>query len=333
MLCRVFRRRFPDCRIDYLVKAGFAPLLRPNPHISRVIEFPDHAGAGDLLAFRRRVGSERYDLIIDIHNNIRSRAMTAGVAPTVRVNKRLFARFILVKTGRDLYDRFGGSPSVAERYLETVERFGVTNDGKGTEIFAPDGSAGRIDMLLATAGVIPGTRLVGLCPSARHATKMWVKEGFASVAATLARDNGCGILLFGAREEFPRCEEIASLIRGDAPGATVVNLAGRISLDDYGTAMDRCAVIICNDTGLMHIAAARKRPVVALFGSTVRQFGFFPYGTAGTVLENAGLGCRPCTHVGRDVCPQGHFRCMKEIGVADVLGAAQQYLRPTSAHG
>jgi heptosyltransferase-2 len=73
----------------------------------------------------------------------------------------------------------------------------------------------------------------------------------------------------------------------------------------------------------MHIAAARKRPVVAVFGPTVREFGFFPVGTRSVVLERTGLECRPCTHLGLPSCPAGHFRCMLETEPAAVAGHAR----------
>ncbi len=76
----------------------------------------------------------------------------------------------------------------------------------------------------------------------------------------------------------------------------------------------------------MHIAAARRKKVVAIFGSTVREFGFFPYRTESIVVERAGLPCRPCSHIGLDRCPRGHFKCMKEIGVEEVLDAARTLL-------
>ena len=76
----------------------------------------------------------------------------------------------------------------------------------------------------------------------------------------------------------------------------------------------------------MHIAAARKRKVVALFGPTVRQFGFFPFGTASTVVEHPTLPCRPCTHIGLPDCPRGHFRCMRDLESGTVIHAATELL-------
>jgi heptosyltransferase-2 len=82
--------------------------------------------------------------------------------------------------------------------------------------------------------------------------------------------------------------------------------------------MDFCDTVVTNDTGLMHIACARQRKVVAIFGSTVKEFGFAPYGTDSIMIENASLSCRPCSHIGLAECPKAHFKCMNDISVGEV---------------
>jgi heptosyltransferase-2 len=91
--------------------------------------------------------------------------------------------------------------------------------------------------------------------------------------------------------------------------------------------MDHCTVVISNDSGLMHLASARKRKLVAIFGPTVREFGFFPQGTESRVVEHEALPCRPCTHIGLPVCPKRHFRCMKDLTVSEVIHAAGKLLK------
>jgi ADP-heptose:LPS heptosyltransferase len=155
---------------------------------------------------------------------------------------------------------------------------------------------------------------------------MWLKERFAATAATLAGQQNAPVLLFGSAAEAARCDEIASMVRETSSSTRVVSLAGSLSLLETAAAMDHCGVVITNDSGLMHIAAARKRKVVALFGPTVRQFGFFPFGTASTVVEHPALPCRPCTHIGLPDCPRGHFRCMRELESGTVIQAATALL-------
>jgi heptosyltransferase-2 len=180
--------------------------------------------------------------------------------------------------------------------------------------------------ILSNAGLAPGQPAIGVCPSAQHATKMWDAGRFAAAATSLAQERGLPVILFGSQSERDRCEGIAHDIRAHAPSTLVINTAGSCTLLETAAAMDRCAVVLTNDTGLMHLAASRKRPLVAVFGPTVRQLGFFPYGPQSHVVEHPGLSCRPCTGIGRATCPKGHFRCMMTIETPRVVEAARSLL-------
>ncbi len=327
LLLRVLRRRFPHCQIDYLVKAEFGDLVRHNPYVSRVIQFPTGGTFAELTQLRKRIKSTDYDLIVDIHDSLRSRYLCFGAKQFVRINKRKITRFLLVKTKLNLYSRYDNAPSVADRYLETIKKFGIVNDGKGLEIHIPEHTEERILKFLIEAGVSTEKLLIGICPSAKHQNKTWLKDRFAETAVALASENDGSIVLLGSKEEEARCNEIEQLIHKAAPETLVVNVAGKISLNDTAAIMDRCIIIVTNDSGLMHIAAARKRKVVAIFGPTVREFGFFPYGTESSVVENTGLSCRPCTHIGLPTCPKGHFKCMNDIPTSHVIESARRLLR------
>jgi len=326
LLVRVFHLRFPESQIDYLVKAEFADLVRYNPHISHVLEFPRGGTFSDLVNIRRRISASQYDLIIDIHDSLRSRYLCIGAKRVVRINKRKAARFMFINLKWNLYQMFGGTPSVAERYLETVWEFRAFNDNKGLEIFFPETAEDKALSLLHEAGAVPGQILIAVCPSARHFTKMWLKERFAEAAAQLSREVKAGIVILGSHGEEERCTDIERRIREASPETVVVNVAGRLSFPETAAMMDRCEIVITNDSGLMHIAAARKRNVVAIFGSTTKELGFYPYGTPHIVVENDSLECRPCTHIGRQSCPKGHFKCMNDIPTSRVVEAAHRLL-------
>nr|MBP6673381.1 glycosyltransferase family 9 protein [Bacteroidota bacterium] len=115
-------------------------------------------------------------------------------------------------------------------------------------------------------------------------------------------------------------------IRRRVSDQAVSNFAGEFTLLETAAAMEFCDVVVTNDSGLMHLAAAKQRKVVAVFGSTVQEFGFAPYGTEAVVIENKTLDCRPCTHIGRKECPKGHFRCMTEITPESVYPSIALFL-------
>ncbi|MFN0157544.1 MAG: lipopolysaccharide heptosyltransferase II [Bacteroidota bacterium] len=323
LLVRTLRASFPQAEIDYLVKSEYADLIRHNPHLSRVIEFAGSSFA-DLSVLRRSIHADGYDLIIDIHDSLRSRYLCFGHPNVVRINKRKLARFLLVRLKVNVYSSFGGSPSVAERYLEPVASLGVENDGKGLEFFIPKEATASVARLLNEIGIPDTTQLIGICPTSRHANKMWLPDRFAEVAAALTMKNGGSVVVLGSKDEMEQCRIVADMV--NAQGGNASNLAGKISLTETAAVMDRCSVVVCNDSGLMHIAAARKRKVVAIFGPTVRELGFYPYGTFSEVVEHPSLACRPCTHIGLPSCPEGHFKCMREISSRTVLTAAERLL-------
>jgi ADP-heptose:LPS heptosyltransferase len=152
-------------------------------------------------------------------------------------------------------------------------------------------------------------------------------ERYHDLARRLATDLGARIVLFGSSEERALCASIAEGING------AVNLAGRASILESASAVDACDVVVTNDSAMSHVAAARRRPVVAIFGSTVVQFGFAPFRTTSTIVENVGLYCRPCTSIGRAECPERHFRCMLEIAPTDLLEAVARIADVASTHG
>ncbi len=127
------------------------------------------------------------------------------------------------------------------------------------------------------------------------------------------------VLLLGDRKEQDICAEVAA-----ATGAA--DLCGRLSLMEAAAVLNDCDLLVCNDTGLMHMASALKKPLVAVFGPTARQLGFYPFGEKSRVIENNRLRCRPCTHMGRDRCPKKHFRCMRDILPQQVFDAVVELI-------
>lgn len=333
-LLRALRSRFPHAEIDFAVKRDYAGLVRHHPAITRVLELPGGGGGEALRRLRADVRAGQYDLLIDIHGSLRSRWLCVGTGRVVRVRKRVIPRMVLVGFKKNVYARWGGAPSVVERYFEPVKPLGVQDDGMGPELFPAPEDYSTVSRILSDTGIRDGERCVVLAPGARHWSKRWPAERFAAVGAALAsgsgrhpaKPGGVWCFLLGGADDTTVCADIAGGIRNQSPGANVVNLAGRLTLTGCGLIMDRASVVITNDTALMHIAAARKRPVVAIFGPTVREFGFFPVGTTSVVLERTDLACRPCTHIGGPTCPAGHFRCMLETEPSAVVSHARAFL-------
>ncbi|MGD1046521.1 MAG: lipopolysaccharide heptosyltransferase II [Bacteroidota bacterium] len=317
-LIRIFRKQFPLSQIDFVVRKEYAELVRYNPNISTIIEFDAVGGFGELQRLKENIRRERYDLILDIHNSLRSRYLRflSGAKKTSVIDKRVIARTMLVWCKKNFYRNI---VSVADRYIETAKQYGMENDNKGLELFIPDEIRFKVAEKLTSFNLHRFEKVVGFCPSAKHATKCWPQERFAELGVQLSKDFNARILLFGGHEDKVKCSSIAHVINSLSGEERATDLSGELSLLESAIAMEACIFIVTNDSGLMHIAAAMKKKVVAIFGSTVKEFGFFPVGTENALIERAGLYCRPCSHIGRDSCPEKHFRCMKEIQVEEVM--------------
>jgi heptosyltransferase-2 len=323
-LIRLLTKRFPQGQIDFLVKREYADLVRFHPHLRNVIELDARRGFAELRALKRRLREERYDTVIDIQGNLRSSFLRTGLSAAVlRVDKRRLARFLLVNFKWNVYKT---SPPVPVRYLETVRSARIVDDGDGLELFIPEETRTRVQKHLSDAGVDSQRGVVGICPGAKHATKRWFPERFAQLAIALLSEDVHKILILGGEDDRSLCASIEQeVVRSNGRRDCVVNLAGAFSLLETASAMDACDTVVANDSGLLHLAAARKRDVVAIFGPTVQEFGFYPYGTENRVIERRNLYCRPCSHIGGKTCPEGHFRCMKEISVDEVLSAVRSF--------
>ncbi len=321
---RALHTTYPLAQIDFLVKSQFADLVKFNPNITTVLEMRT-GDWSELQLVLNRIQSEKYDLIVDLHNSLRSRyiRLLAKATRTAVINKRVFARFMLVKFKVHWY----GTPiSVADRYLETCQQFGVQGDGKGLEVFVPDQTIETISSFMSKYKLERNKLVIGFAPAANHATKRWLPERYVELGCMLAKEYNARIVIFGGKSDETYCDDIAHMINMQTGAHTADTFAGKLSLIETAAVLDYCNVVVSNDTGLMHLAQARKKKVVAIFGSTVKEFGFFPQETMGTVVEASDVDCRPCSHIGRSECPKGHFDCMNLIQVDEVVKAVREFV-------
>ena len=325
-MLRVLRARFPESQIDYVTRREYAELVKSNHNLNFTHEFDSTGGFEALRRLKKRVKEERYDLVIDIHNSIRSHYLRSvrSAAEILTIDKRIVERTALVKLKKNLYKEI---VPVEDRYIEPLKKFGIQNDGKGPEFHIPDEILFEVSGRMATLRLNRFEKVIGLCPSSRHETKRWPQGRFVEVGSRLAKKFEATMLVFGGEADKLLCSSIVEGIVANAGTDRAISFSGQLSLLQTAAAMEYCDVIVTNDSGLMHIASAMKKKLVAIFGSSVREFGFFPTGSGSIVVERASLYCRPCSHIGRNSCPEGHFRCMKEIEVDEVLHRAETHLR------
>jgi len=292
-LLRRLKALWPDVEIDYYTRRSFVGLLASNPRVSKVFTGEDPP-------------SGPYDLVIDLQNNFRSHAMIRSLEAgrTARYRKHNWKKWLLIHFGIALY---GSGQSVVDRYQSAVKEFGVQSDVQGCELYPAAG-----ERAFAVPFFSDGQPTLALCFGAKHFTKRYPSRRFATVLSLLFATLPLRVLLLGGQEDAPYAIEIMQALPEHFRHA-VVNLAGSCSLMQTAALLERCDAVLSNDTGLMHMASAFGKKLFVLFGSSSAFFGFLPYHTPFELFEVAGLRCRPCSHIGRDRCPKGHFRCMNEL--------------------
>ncbi len=307
------RARWPEAEISVLTKVAFAAVFDNNPFVNYVRVFDPEKQSFSRLAAEIR--DEHFDIIIDLHANPRSWfvRLLAGAPLTVTVEKATLARYTALyfkRTPRSL------SRSVRERILDCLKPLDVPVVNTETQLFPKNANE-----ILATHGIGPHTKLIGVAPGAKHPTKRWSAERFADSANRLGAFPNSMVILLGDKADRSVADRVSSLVK-----IPCKNLAGWTSLSEMIAIVSRMSLLLTNDSGIMHIGEALKIPLVAIFGPTIRQFGFAPYRKTSRVAEVVNLSCRPCTLHGDERCPLGHHRCMKEVDVNAVLYVASSLL-------
>ncbi len=290
-LVRTIKNKYPNISIDFLVKEEFKDLVAYNPYISNVFIYKKNAdNFYELLSSLKK---QNYNLIVDLQNNLRSKKIIKKLrVKSVKFQKHSINKLLLVKFK---INRLNFLPQIPVRYANSLNNF--TLDDKGLDLFLPDN---------ITSVLNKNERIIGFAPGSKHFTKMWPIEYFILLAKLLI-NNGFKIALFGGRSDKDDCKTIKDAV------PEVINLSNDNNIFQTARDMKNCLALVCNDSGLMHVACAIKIPVLVLFGSTVKEFGFTPYKNKNLILENNSLDCRPCSHIGRSGCPKKHFACMKSL--------------------
>lgn len=308
-----FKAHWPDCNVTVLTKPAFASVFDNNPSVDSVRVFDPKVQPFSQLA--QEIKMQGYDIIVDLHGNPRSfflRLLT-GAPVTVVARKNTVARYALM-----LFKRSHSSlqKSVRERILDCLIPLDVPIKHTDTQLFPEK----KWDALL-TLGVDPTKKLIGLAPGAKHNTKRWGVEHYAEAGNRLGAFPNTQVLVLGDKSDKPVAEEVFRRLNVPAK-----NLAGWTSLKELINIVSRLSLLMTNDSGIMHVGEALNIPLVAMFGPTVKGFGFYPYKPTSRVAEVINLHCRPCTLHGSEACPLKHHRCMADLDVNAALLVASDLL-------
>ena len=292
---RCLKQQVPDAEIHFLTKEEYRGVISSNPYIDKIQVM---GSSWDLMLHQLQF--EEYDYIIDLHHNLRTLRIKRALksAKAFSFNKLNIQKWLLTAL------KINRLPNlhIVDRYMDTLKSFNVNNDGKGLDYFFPlENRVKDSDLpfshMFGYVGVVIGAALN---------TKKLPVHKLKQLCAGIQYP----VVLLGGKEDFSVGEEVASI-----DPIKIYNACGKFSLHESADLIIRSKLIVSNDTGLMHIAAAFKKPIVSIWGNTVPAFGMYPYYGNDSVKneksEVEGLRCRPCSKIGHDKCPKGHFKCME----------------------
>jgi heptosyltransferase-2 len=318
-LIRMVKSRYPEAKIDFLVKKAYESLLRTNRHLNRLLLFSPEKGLPEIRRIIQRIRETGYDAIIDLQVNLRSfifRILSGG-KKRVRYRPKRWRRFLLVSFRKNIDEKYRPIPL---RFLESVFSWGVEDDGLGLELEVEESARRAVSLKLGKSTNGERGKIVVLAPGASRYTKRWPAKKFADVGRYFER-RGNRIVLVGGEQDRGICEEVARGLE-----ASPLDFAGQLSLQETAAVIADSDLLVSNDTGIMHMSCALGKPVVAIFGPTTHHLGFHPFRTSSIIVEKQ-LPCRPCSYHGTDKCPRHHFRCMEQIQSIDVIRAAEELLK------
>ena len=294
---RCAKQQIPGVEIHFLTKKSMKAVSEANPYVD-VFHYFDK----DLAATIQELKACKFDYIIDLHKNLRTLRIRLAVGvPYISYNKLSVEKFLLTKFQVNrMADRH-----ISMRSVDTLAPLGVSYDGKGLDYFAPSEA---IQPVFFPEGY------VALVIGASYATKKLPLESLKVLCSQIPHP----IVLVGGKEEVADGEALALL-----DPTRIVNTCGTYSLHESALIVQKAKVVISHDTGMLYIACAFEKNVIAIWGATspaLQVEPFMPTDSKAQVFQSIvpDLTCQPCSNFGTKTCPKGHFACMKQQDLPEI---------------
>ncbi len=307
---RAIKTQMDDVEVHYAVKKQYHSVLEANPYIDKF-----HLLDNDMNALIKALKAEKFDFVVDLHNNLRTRKIKSALSTeSAAFSKLNWEKWLVVNFKVNKLPNI----HIVDRYLEAAAPLGVKADALGLDYFIPEKDEVEQDWLPETHQ----KEYVAFAIGGNHETKKLPIDRIIELCDKINKP----IVLLGGKEDEANGEKISDFFdrkheKGDykeslnelGKKALVYNGCGKFSINQSASVLKGATYVFTHDTGMMHIAAALKKNIFSIWGNTLPEFGMYPYRTKFTILENKKLSCRPCSKIGYDKCPKGHFKCMNDI--------------------
>jgi ADP-heptose:LPS heptosyltransferase len=295
-----------EVEVHYLVKKEYQGLLELNPHIDVI-----HVYDKNLKALSAGLEKEGFHYIIDLHKNMRSKMVKRHLTGMHFSFRKLnIEKWILVNVGIDRLPDL----HIVDRYFEAVKALGVKNDGKGLEYFIPESEEVNTMKLL---GHEQG-RYVVFAIGAAHEGKRLPLHKMTELCHLINRP----VVLIGGKEDALDGHAIASVNKN------VTNLCGKTNIHGSASIIKQASLVICHDSGMMHVAAAFKKKIISIWGATVPKFGMYPYlpDPDSVIVEAGHLSFRPTSKLGNKNSKKEQ-RTTEEIELKRIVAAVEKLMK------
>ncbi len=291
-----------EIEIHYLTKKQYKGIVENNPNVSKVYSIDK--STDEVI---HELKNELYDYVVDLHKNLRSkRAVRRLKCLTFSFHKLNYQKWLMTTFKIDKLPRI----HIVERYLAAVKALGIENDNLGLEFYIPE----KDKVAISSLPITHQNGYVAFAIGAQHATKRLPNQKIIEICKQL----NLPVILLGGKED----ESTGNLIQQEV-GEKVYNACGKYNLNQSSSLVEQSKVLITHDTGLMHIGAALGKKIISVWGNTIPEFGMYPYYPQNPekyiIVENKNLKCRPCSKIGYDKCPKGHFKCMEELSTMEIV--------------
>ena len=288
--------------VHFLTKKKYISILESNPYVDKIISFENNLNVL-LVALRK----EKYNYVIDLHNNLRSFWIKLYLQKrSYTIRKKNLEKFLFIHFGINLM-----KDHVVERYFQPLTSISVTNDNQGLDYFISP---------MIRVNINPKEEFIAWCIGASYHQKTLSKNQIIEVANKLPYS----IILLGGIEEKLIGD---SIIRGSS-NKKIYNFCGSFSLDQSAYVLRESTLVLTNDTGLMHIASAFKKPIISFWGCTKPSLGFRPYAShvkSTELVVNPEFS--PCSKHGH-FCKYGKDGCLKKLQPIDIQKVILDHLKP-----
>ena len=306
---RTLKTQLDNAEIHYCTKPQFKEIVEHNPYIDKV-----HSLNKVLNHTIRDLKAEKFDYVIDLHKNLRTWMIKTRLGvKSYAFHKLNREKWLIVNM------KINKLPNrhIVDRYMDTVAPLGVKMDTLGLDYFIPEKDE-------IPTSWLPETHqdgFVAYAIGAQHNTKKLPVKRMIELCDRINKP----VVLLGGPEDKATGDEIERFFTKSEKSAPfeeglvklnkktlIHNTCGKYNLNQSASLIKKASHLFTHDTGLMHIGAAFKKQIFSIWGNTIPAFGMYPYRTKFSIFENNNLDCRPCSKLGHQKCPKGHFKCMNE---------------------